>query len=99
MKIENFSISDRPISYLYNTLHFYERNLRDHPSLKKHLVAAVIGSLSEIRPANWALTEQCQRYVREPEAETPTAWTPDLNYYVGLVRRIADSKSIVIIDL
>lgn len=32
-------ILDRPITYLYNTLHFYERILRDRPSLKRKLVS------------------------------------------------------------
>lgn len=30
---------DRPVTYLYNTLHFYERKLRDRPPLKKLLVS------------------------------------------------------------
>lgn len=83
---------DRPISYLYNTLHFYERKLRDRPSLKRHLVSAVIQSLADIRPPNWALSEQYQMYVKNPEAEGGVIWQPDLTYYIGLIRRIADSK-------
>lgn len=33
-----YKFHDRPITYLYNTLHFYERKLRDRPALKKTLV-------------------------------------------------------------
>lgn len=87
----SFRLVDRPISYLYNTLHFYERKLRDRPSLKRHLVTAVIQSLADIRPANWALSEQYQMYVKNPETEG-TTWQPDLTYYIALIRRIADSK-------
>lgn len=87
----SFRLLDRPISYLYNTLHFYERKLRDRPSLKRHLVSAVIQSLAEIRPANWALSEQYQMYVKNPDTEG-TTWQPDLTYYIALIRRIADSK-------
>lgn len=35
---------DRPVTYLYNTLHFYERKLRDRPALKKYLVNIVLES-------------------------------------------------------
>lgn len=81
---------DRPITYLYHTLHFYELKLQDRPALKKILVSAIIGSLSEIRPANWALSEQYQKCVLKVESEE-VQWTPDTSYYFSHVRRIADS--------
>ena len=34
---------DRPMTYLYNTLHYYEHKLRDRPALKKKLVQSIIG--------------------------------------------------------
>lgn len=51
-----YKFHDRPITYLYNTLHYYEHKLRDRPSLKRKLVGAVI--LSQEKEKNWALTEQ-----------------------------------------
>lgn len=51
----------------------------------------MIQSLADIRPANWALSEQYQMYVKNPETEG-TTWQPDLTYYIALIRRIADSK-------
>lgn len=33
---------DRPITYLYNTLHYYERILRDRLPLKKKLVSRLL---------------------------------------------------------
>ena len=36
-------VSDRPMTYLYNTLHYYEKRLKDRPPLKKKLVSAIIG--------------------------------------------------------
>lgn len=81
---------DRPITYLYHTLHFYERKLQDRPALKKILVSAIIGSLSEIRPANWALSEQYQKCILKAENDE-APWTPDTSYYFSHVRRIADS--------
>ena len=38
-----FLFSDRPVTYLYNTLHYYEKKLRDRPTLKRKLVQAIIG--------------------------------------------------------
>lgn len=84
---------DRPVTYLYNTLHFYERRLRDRPPLKKRLVSAVIGALSDIRPPNWALTEQYQLYVQSPDTDT-VIWTPELTYYISVMRRFIDSKNL-----
>ena len=37
---------DRPITFLYNTLHYYEQCLRDKPALKKKLVGAITGELA-----------------------------------------------------
>ncbi|KAL1420488.1 hypothetical protein MTO96_024306 [Rhipicephalus appendiculatus] len=42
----------RPLTYLYNTLHYYEQKLKDRPPLKKKLVAAITGSLKDIRSGN-----------------------------------------------
>lgn len=36
---------DRPVTYLYNTLHYYERHLRDRTNLKRKLVHAIMSSL------------------------------------------------------
>lgn len=85
-----YKFHDHPVTYLYNTLHYYERNLRDRPPLKKKLVGAVIGSLKEVRPANWALSEQYQLYLTKTDTET-VAWIPELTYYIGLIRRLVDS--------
>lgn len=37
--------ADRPVTYLYNTLHYYERHLRDRTNLKRKLVHAIMSSL------------------------------------------------------
>jgi len=51
-------------------------------------VAAVIGSLKEIRPNGWSLSEPYQNYMRQTE-EKP--WNPELDYYIHLVGRVVDS--------
>lgn len=40
-----FVCADRPVTYLYNTLHYYERHLKDRTSLKRKLVHAIMLSL------------------------------------------------------
>ena len=56
------------MTYLYNTLHYYEPKLRDkkkklstdkdNPSiLKKKLVNSITDALKSVRPAGWALTQ------------------------------------------
>lgn len=91
-----FHFSDRPVTYLYNTLHYYERKLRDRPSLKRRLVSAVLGSLREIRAPGWALSEAYQIYMTR-STDTAVAWIPELDYYIRLVQRIVESKAITYI--
>ncbi|XP_050073432.1 mediator of RNA polymerase II transcription subunit 23 [Anopheles maculipalpis] len=85
-----YKFHDRPITYLYNTLHYYERKLRDRPQLKKRLVGTVVGSLKDVRPENWALTEAYQAYVMTKETDNVN-WVPELTYYINLVRRMQDT--------
>lgn len=82
---------DRPVTYLYNTLHYYERKLRDRPGMKRRLVTAVFGSLKEIRAPGWALSEAYQMYMTRSIDEV-IAWMPELDYYIRLVRRIVESR-------
>lgn len=78
------------MTFLYNTLHYYEVKLRNNALLKRKLVNAVLGSLKEVRPAGWATTEAFQTYLSKPDVEA-TTWAPDLNYYLSLVNRMVDS--------
>lgn len=95
-----YKFHDRPITYLYNTLFYYELKLRDRPLLKRMIVGTIVQSLSSVREKNWALTEQYQLYVKNqmPE-ESPTSiasnivkWKPDLSYYMALVKRLIESE-------
>jgi hypothetical protein len=38
-----YKFHDRPVTYLYNTLHYYEKKLKDRPLIKRKLVHAIIG--------------------------------------------------------
>lgn len=78
---------------MYSTLHYYERKLRERPPLKKTLVNAVLGSLKEVRPTGWAVSEAFQTYLSKSEQEA-TTWLPELNYYITLFKRMVDSQLI-----
>nr|CAD7567473.1 unnamed protein product [Timema californicum] len=86
-----YKFHDRPVTYLYNTLHYYERKLRDRPPLKRRLVAAVLGSLRDIRAPGWSLSEPYQNYMQRQTDET--TWVPELDYYIKLVKRIVDTMA------
>ncbi|XP_050360927.1 mediator of RNA polymerase II transcription subunit 23 isoform X2 [Nymphalis io] len=85
-----YKFHDRPVTFLYNTLHYYESKLRDKPLLKRKLVNAVLGSLKEVRPTGWATTETFQTYLAKNEVDA-TSWAPDLNYYLSLINRMVDT--------
>ncbi|KAG8123844.1 putative Mediator of RNA polymerase II transcription subunit 23-like protein [Naja naja] len=52
-----YKFHDRPVTYLYNTLHYYEGHLRERTNLKRKLVHAIIGSLKDNRPLGWCLSD------------------------------------------
>jgi len=77
-------LADHPVTYLYNTLHYYEPVLRDQPQVKVKLVLTILGNLPTV---GHDLSEQYHAYMREPTK----AWLPDLPYYMKLVQRVVDS--------
>lgn len=88
-------ILDRPVTYLYNTLHYYDKNLRERPGLKRKLVAAILGALKDIRPPGWSLSEAYIAYMTGPGDEV--SWLPDLDYYIKLIRRIVESILLIVV--
>ncbi|GFY44212.1 mediator of RNA polymerase II transcription subunit 23 [Trichonephila inaurata madagascariensis] len=84
-----YKFHDRPLTYLYNTLHYYEQRLRDRPPLKKKLVSAIIGSLKDVHPEGWALSEGYIAYTQDTSEELN--WIPDHDYYVKLIGRLVDT--------
>ncbi|KAL1455985.1 hypothetical protein WDU94_000744 [Cyamophila willieti] len=85
-----YKFHDRPVTYLYNTLHYYEKKLRDRLPLKRKLVSAVLGSLCDIRAPGWSLSEQYLQYMANSGQDKPT-WVPELDYYIRLVKRVVDT--------
>lgn len=83
-------ISDRPITYLYNTFHYYETHLRDKPLLKRKLVSSILGSLKEIKPPNFSLSEQYNDYIDSNGEDIN--WIPEINYYASLISRFVEGN-------
>lgn len=80
------SSADRPVTYLYNTLHYYEKKLRTLPLLKRKLVSSVLGNIAD-SSRGWDLSEPYIQYMQTQ----PDKWAPELDYYVKLVKRIVES--------
>ncbi|XP_058805246.1 mediator of RNA polymerase II transcription subunit 23-like isoform X2 [Phymastichus coffea] len=86
-----YRFHDRPVTYLYNTLHYYERTLRDKPKLKRRLVTAILGSSKEPKTLGWALSEAYQRFITRPVDDVQ--WQPELDYYVRLVQKLVETMA------
>ncbi len=86
-----YKFHDRPVTYLYTTLHYYEKKLRDRPLLKRKLVSSIMGSLKDVRPSGWALSEAYLAYAVRPAEDLN--WAPDLDYYVKLVGRLVNTTA------
>lgn len=91
-----YKFHDRPITYLYNTLHYYEHRLREKITLKKKIVYRIVHSLKDVRPPGWCFTDEYQQQVEfkweppKPGMDEPE-WRPGLDYYVRLLGRLVRS--------
>ena len=74
-----YKFHDKPITYLYNTLHYYETKLKEKPQLKRKLVSAVINSFKDIRPRNWALSEAYLTYMLKGNDDID--WIPGIHLF------------------
>lgn len=79
-----------PITFLYNTLHYYETNLKGKTKLKKKLVFTIINAFKDYRPKNWAISEPFMNYCQKNNDEE---WNPDPEYYKFLIGRFVDTLS------
>ncbi|CAB3994477.1 Mediator of RNA polymerase II transcription subunit 23, partial [Paramuricea clavata] len=83
-----YKFHDRPITYLYNTLYYYNHMLNQRQASRKKLVSVVIGAFANIRPPNWCLSN-----VFLENLNTDSEWKPNLEYYCGMVGRLVDTIS------
>lgn len=52
-------------------------------------MSTITSAFSEIRPANWSVSEPYKVYLQSQD----TLWTPELSYYMNLIRRLAESEN------
>lgn len=71
-----YKFHEKPITYLYNTLHYYESKLKDKPQLKRKLVSSVINAFKDIKPKSWALSDAYLAYMQRPADDID--WNPGL---------------------
>ncbi|XP_070781389.1 mediator of RNA polymerase II transcription subunit 23 isoform X7 [Enoplosus armatus] len=86
-----YKFHDRPVTYLYNTLHYYERHLRDRTNLKRKLVHAIMSSLKDNRTPGWCLSETYLKCGMNPREDN--VWIPDDTYYCKLIGRLVDTMA------
>lgn len=83
-----YKFHDRPLTFLYETLHYYEVKLRDRQVLRRKLVATIIGAFKD-KPSNWALSDAYLAYIKRSAEEW--MWVPDLDYYIKVIGRLVDT--------
>merc|ERR1719334_169697 len=82
-----YKFHDKPITYLYNTLHYYENILRNRPSLRRLIVSLVDQALKDVRPPNWAFTQEiCSKHITTEEPDE--SWRPGPDYFFNIVGRM-----------
>ncbi|XP_068610263.1 mediator of RNA polymerase II transcription subunit 23 [Brachionichthys hirsutus] len=86
-----YKFHDRPVTYLYNTLHYYELHLRDRSNLKRKLVHAIMSALKDNRAPGWCLSETYMKFGMNPREDN--VWVPDDTYYCKLIGRLVDTMA------
>lgn len=89
-----YKFHERPLTYLYNTLHYYDAHLS--ASLKKKLTGTIVFAFNDIRPTNWCLSEPFIQYLQRPSPQPngPSEhedWTPGQDYFRNLISRLVDT--------
>ena len=64
-------------------------SLKENSGLKPTLTQIFSGSLKDIKPPNWCLTEDCNKYLAKPNDDTD--WAPEQEYYIKLIGRLVDN--------
>ncbi|XP_066249832.1 mediator of RNA polymerase II transcription subunit 23 [Euwallacea similis] len=80
-----YKFHNRPVGFLYDTLHFYEGQLRDQYILKRKLSIAILINHRE------DLSQDFQCYMGTSE-NPEEAWSgvPDLEYFMRMVKRMVN---------
>lgn len=83
-----YKFHEKPITYLYNTLNYYNAILQERPAMKYKLVGSITGAFKDIKPANWCFSESFNQYLK---GQTEEGWKPNLSYYIKLIGRLVDA--------
>lgn len=81
-----YKYHERPITFLYNTLYYYEGKLRDCPSLKRKLVTSIA---LDIYTNNFP---NSKKFLRVSETEE-SALLQDPTYYTDIVKKVLDGET------
>jgi len=84
-----YKFHDHPISFLYTTLHYYERTFADRPTWKRKLVSTVIGAQQNIHPFDWYFTTEFSGYLSSQEG---SSWSPSRQYYSKVIDRLVKGR-------
>lgn len=82
----------KPLTYLYNTLHYYDSQL-PFP-LKRKLTATIVGAFNDIRPPCWCLSETYTQYLQRSNSfsdQTTEEWVPNYDYFRSLIGRLVET--------
>jgi mediator of RNA polymerase II transcription subunit 23 len=83
-----YRFHDKPLTYLYNTLYYYDSQLPS--ALKKKLTKSIVCAFNDIRPQNWCLTEPLLQYLVN-NSQQAEEWAPGLEYYRKVIGRLVDT--------
>lgn len=88
-----YKLHDRPLTYLYNTLHYYHAQL-PHP-LKRKLTSTIVNAHNEIKPAKWCLSDAFSQYLQKHASAASNQqveeWAPTQDYYRKLIGRLVQA--------
>lgn len=80
-----YRFHDKPLTYLYNTLYYYDSS-KLPPCVKKKLTSSIVGAFNEIRSQYWCLSEAMTHYLQSDEK-----WQPNYEYYRRIIGRLVDT--------
>lgn len=88
-----YRFHDKPLTYLYNTLYYYDSQLPS--ALKKKLTMSIVGAFKDIRPPNWCLTEPLMLHLQNSltanHNQQNEEWAPGPDYYRLVIGRLVDT--------
>ncbi|XP_065890172.1 mediator of RNA polymerase II transcription subunit 23-like [Dysidea avara] len=85
-----YKFHDHPITYLYITLHYYERLLADKHGLKKVLVSTILGAKKDLYPISNYLTTEFSQYLNSLDG---SSFQFGVQHCTNLLHRLVEGLS------